>query len=173
MRHLHLATFLLCLALTGCDDQSTASGGATDAEYERQSKESARQLDVAGKQLERVVEAPMEVTPMVIEVGPVVSVTVSVTVAAAMEDRRRAKTTTAEHRPCTEAAAAESSAAAAETTAVKCRAAAAEAAAMKRRSATAEAAAMETAATTAAKTATAHPTATLYLDRQTVGCVFS
>lgn len=102
---------------------------------------------------------------MVIEVRPVVSVTVSVTVAAAMEDRRRAKATTAEHRPCTEAAAAE-------TTAVKCRAAAAEAAAMKCCSATAEAAAMEPATTTAAKTATAHPTTALYLDRQAVGCVF-
>jgi hypothetical protein len=108
----------------------------------------------------------MEVTPVVVEVGPVVSVTVSVTVAAAMEDRRRAKATTAEHRPCTEAAAMNGSAP--ETATTECSAATAEATAMETGTTTAEAAAT----TAAAKTATAHPAAALHLDRQTVDCVF-
>ena len=53
MRHLYLTTLLLCLVLfTGCEKQSTAPVQAADAEYEKQRKESARQLDATARQLE-------------------------------------------------------------------------------------------------------------------------
>jgi hypothetical protein len=94
------------------------------------------------------------------KVRPVECMTMYEVGSAAMEDGRRAKTTTVDRHPTTS-----------ESTTMEGCAATAEAAAVKCRSAAAEAAAMETAAT-AAETTTAHPTAVLNLGRQSVGYVF-
>jgi len=61
----------------------------------------------------------MEMTP-VVEVGPVIGVTISVAIAAAMEDRRGAKTAAAEDGCSAKAATVEGSPAASESAAVKC-----------------------------------------------------
>jgi hypothetical protein len=109
----------------------------------------------------------VEVTPVVIEMGPVIGVTISVAVAAAMKDRRRAKTTTPEHRRSAEATAVNRTAS--EPAAMKCRAAASEASTMKRRAAAPKTSTVKSAAT---KTAAAAVAAMLNLGRQSVGCVF-
>jgi hypothetical protein len=118
----------------------------------------------------------MEVTPVVMEMRPVVGVAISVAMAAAMEDPRRTITATPEHRRGTKAtavncaasepAAVKRSPAAPEPTAVKATTAATEAAAMKATATTAEAA-----ASTAPETATA-AAAMLDFSRQPVGCKF-
>lgn len=134
----------------------------------------------------RRVEAPMEVTPVVMEMRPVVGMTISIAMAAAMEHPRRAITAATEHRRGTKAAAMDRAAsepaaverspaapesaamkpAAAETTAVKAATATAEAAAVK-----ATPAAAEATASTATETTTA-AAAMLDFCRQPVGCKF-
>ena len=93
----------------------------------------------------------MEVTPVVMEMRPVVGMTISIAMAAAMEDPRRAITAATEHRRGTKAAAVDRTAS--------------EPAAMERSPAAPEPTAPET-TTTAAMTAEAD------FSRQPVGCKF-
>ena len=95
--------------------------------------------------IDRRVEASMEVTPVVMEMRPVVGMTISIAMAAAMEHPRRAITAATEHRRGTKAAAVDRAAS--------------------------EPAAAEATASTATETTT---TAAAMLDfcRQPVGCKF-
>ena len=128
--------------------------------------------------IDRRVDAPMEVTPVVMEMRPVIGVPISVAVTAAMKDRRRAKATTAERRRGAKAAAMDRYATASEPAATERGTAAPEATAMKPaapkttavKSATAAA---EAAASTAPETTTAAAaTAKADVRRQPVGCKF-
>ena len=105
----------------------------------------------------------MEVTPVVVEMGPMIGVAVCVAIAAAMEDGRGAKAATMDRN-----------ATASEPTTVERRTAAPEAAAMNPAAAEATAvksAAAKATASTATKTAAA-VAAMLNLGRQSIGCVF-
>jgi hypothetical protein len=112
----------------------------------------------------------MEVTPVVIEMGPVVGVTISVAITATAINRRCAKTTAAENGSCAKAATVDRDPTASESAAVKCRAAATE---TTRHAASAEpawnATTAETATAASAKSTTStRCTAVLNLDRQVV-----
>jgi hypothetical protein len=132
----------------------------------------------------------MEVTPVMMEVRPVIGVTVAVAITAAMVDAGRAKTASAingrsakaatvdRHPAAPEAATVERPAAAPETAAMERRAAAPESAAVKAAAAkTSSATATETTtaaateASTAAATKTAATAAVLNFDRQPIGCM--
>jgi hypothetical protein len=118
----------------------------------------------------------MEVTPVVIEMGPVIGVPVCVAIAAAMKDRRRAKTTTAEYGRCTKAATMDRNATASEPATMERGTAAPESTAMKPAAAEttavkASTAAAEATASTTAETAAA-VAAMLNLGRQPIGCKF-
>lgn len=57
MKHLHL--YLLCccfvFAIVGCNERSTTpTSGAADPEYDRQMKETARQLEITAKQQQEI-----------------------------------------------------------------------------------------------------------------------
>jgi hypothetical protein len=53
MKHVHVGLLLSCwFVAAGCEQGTPASAGASDAEYDRQSKETARQLEVSAKQAE-------------------------------------------------------------------------------------------------------------------------
>jgi hypothetical protein len=106
----------------------------------------------------------MEVTPVVIEMGPVVGVAVTVAIAAAMKDARRTKTAAAEHGRGAKAATMDRNATASEPATMKRGTAASETSAVK------SAAAETTASTTPAEAATT--AAMLNLGRETIGCVF-
>ena len=130
----------------------------------------------------RVIDAPMEVTPVVVEVRPVKRVTVSVAMTAATVDRRCAKTAAAENVSSAKTAAVDCHPTASEAAAVERRAAAAETAMAAASAETATAAASKAAASTAAETTTtaaaAKAAATMAtatvpnFGRQPIGCVF-
>ena len=122
----------------------------------------------------RVIDAPMEVTPVVVEVRPVKRVTVSVAMTAATVDRRCAKTAAAENVSSAKTAAVDCRPTASEAAAVERRAAATETTAVKPAASKAAAStAAETTTTAAAKTAATMATATVpNFGRQPIGCVF-
>ena len=123
----------------------------------------------------RVIDAPMEVTPVVVEVRPVKRVTVSVAMTAATVDRRCAKTAAAENVSSAKTAAVDCHPTASEAAAVERRAAATETTAVKPAAskAAASTAAETTTTTAAAKTAATMATATVpNFGRQPIGCVF-
>jgi hypothetical protein len=126
----------------------------------------------------------MEVTPVMMEVRPVVGVTVAVAITAAMVDRGGTKTASAIDGRSAKAAMVDRHAAAPEPAAVKRRAAASKTAAVERRATASEAAAVKAAAAkassatatktsaTAAKAAAPVATATvLNFGRQPIGCI--
>ena len=120
--------------------------------------------------VDRRVEASMEVTPVVMEMRPVIGVTISVAIAAAMEDARRAITAATEHRRGTKAAAVDRTAS--EPAAMERSTAAPEPTAMKPATAEATTAAAKTAASTTTETTAAAMTAVADFGRQIVGCKF-
>jgi hypothetical protein len=120
----------------------------------------------------RVIDAPMEVTPVVIEMGPVIRVTISVAITAATVDRRCAKTATAENVSSAKTAAVDCETAAPESAAVKCRAAAAETAMAAASAETATAAASKASAATAKAAATMATATVPNFGRQPIGNVF-
>ena len=121
----------------------------------------------------------MEVTPVMMEVRPVVGVTVAVAITAAMVDAGRTKTASAIDGRSAKAAMVDRHAAAPEPAAVKRRAAAPETAAVERRATAPEAAAAKASSATATKTSAtaakaAAPVATatvLNFGRQPIGCI--
>ena len=121
--------------------------------------------------VDRRVEASMEVTPVVMEMRPVIGVTISVAIAAAMEDARRAITAATEHRRGTKAAAVDRTTS--EPAAMERSPAAPEPTAMKPAAAETTASA-EAATPTAPETTTTAATMTAEADfsRQPVGCKF-
>ncbi len=123
----------------------------------------------------------MEVTPVMMEVRPVIGVTVAVAITAAMVDAGRTKTASAINGRSAKAATVDRHPAAPESTAVERPAATPESAAVERPAAAPEtaavkAAAAKTSSATATKTTTAAATeastaAVLNFDRQPIGCM--
>jgi hypothetical protein len=114
----------------------------------------------------------MEVTPVVVEVWPVIGVTVAVAIPAAMVDAGRTKAATAINGRSAKAATVDRHPTAPEAAAVKRRAAASKSTAMKTAAAETSAAASKAATATAAKTAATMATATVpNFGRQPIGCI--